>query len=543
MIRTLADSIDLAQSFDGAKLPLFVVDWGEVGALFDREGLWAAERLAEWLAARPNPAVLVAPLLQVRYATPRLLQVWEAAGLDDATRAYRRMVASYGAWSGKLLEAFRASEDSVIEEVPSGRDVTYVRPLRLHAPTREVPLAVVVLVDVPAERAHEIEIRHSAARYQAILEDQTDFIVRYRPDGVRTYVNRAYAEYFGGTPEELVGASFLPFIAPDHRLAVEDKVRRLVEREMDVASDEHLSYRSDGVLCWTNWVDRAIFDSHGNLVELQAVGRDVTERKEAEQRRLELERSLAHAHKMEAIGALAGGLAHDFNNTLTSIQGYASLIAADLTDASRVGEYARCLMEATARAAELTAKLLRLGRRAPRAVADFDVRSTVDTAVRLLRGALPDRIELRTEVPALPELRGDADELTQAIVNLGLNSRDAIAERGVIEIDARGVAEDVGDQVAEDAGDQVAEDARDHVVVRVRDDGCGIPEHLLSRVFEPFFTTKATGEGSGLGLAMVYSCAKAFGGRVEIASEPGRGTTVELHLPCRPGAAADSAES
>lgn len=516
MIQNLDEAINVAKALDGGNLPLAVIDWGGVRDLFDRQALWNEERLRQWLESHTNPAGALAPLLSVRYATQPLLELWGASDLDEATRTYRRLIASLGNWVVKVLEGFRAGKEVVTEQIPSGRDVEYVRPIRLNAPTRQVPTAVVAFVEISAEAAVGNEHRQGAARYQAILEDQTDFIVRYRPDGVRTYVNRAYADFFGGTREELVGKSFLPLVAPQHRPDVEEKIRRLVEREDEALAEEHLSYRHDGTLCWTHWIDRAIFDPGGNLVELQAVGRDITEIKRADERRLEAERQLARARKVEALGALAGGLAHDFNNTLTSMQGYIALIEADPDDASLVREYVELLGDAVQSAAHLTRKLLRLGHREPDGDAEFEVRSVIEGAVRLLRGVVPPRINVSVSVPELPRLSGDANEVTQAIVNLGLNSKDAIASVGLIDISAR----------------RVSERGHEWVVITVRDDGRGIPSEAQPRIFEPLFTTKGAGEGHGLGLAMVDICAINHGGRVEVASVVGQGTRVELYLPC-----------
>jgi PAS domain S-box-containing protein len=371
----------------------------------------------------------------------------------------------------------------------------------------------------------EMRLRRSEARYRGIVEDQTDFIVRYRPDGVRTFVNRPYAEFFGGTPDDYVGKSFFPLVKPEHRAAVEEKVRKLASGEAAVLVDEHLSTRHDGVFCWTLWVDRAILDEDGKVVEIQAVGRDITDRKEAERRRLLLEQRLGQAQKMEALGTLAGGLAHDFNNSLTGILALADLIRSSAHDPRQVAEYAESIRQTAERASELTRSLLQLNRRAPSRLARCSIQDIVHTAARLLRASVPRRIELDVDAPELAPVLADAGQLTQAIINLGLNARDAILDRGHIRI-AAGSERENGDAL---------------VVIRVTDDGVGISESVRARLFEPFFTTKAEGRGTGLGLAMVYACARAHGGRVEVASEVGRGTTLELRLPLAPSPRESSA--
>jgi PAS domain S-box-containing protein len=373
---------------------------------------------------------------------------------------------------------------------------------------------VTLVRSVPKETA-AMRLRRSEARYQAIVEDQTDFIVRYRPDGVRTFVNRPYADFFGGVPADYVGKSFLPLVSLEHRAGVEEKVRRLASGEAAVLVDEHLSTRHDGVLCWTHWVDRGILDEDGNVVEIQAVGRDITDRKEAERRRLLFEQRLAQAQKMEALGALAGGLAHDFNNSLTGILALSDLIRSSTHDGRLVLEHAESIRQTAERASELTRSLLQLNRRAPGRLARCSIRDIVEAAARLLRASVPRRIELRVDAPEQPPVFADGGQLTQAIINLGLNARDAIPGQGTIRL----------------AAASERENGEDLVVISVADDGVGISESVRARLFEPFFTTKAEGRGTGLGLAMVYACARAHGGRVEVASEIGRGTTLELRLP------------
>jgi two-component system cell cycle sensor histidine kinase/response regulator CckA len=304
-------------------------------------------------------------------------------------------------------------------------------------------------------------------------------------------------------------------VAAEHQAAVVEKVRRLSSGEVEALADEHLSIRHDGVPCWTHWIDRAIYDEQGNLVEIQAVGRDVTARKEAESERRALEQRLAQAEKMEAIGALAGGLAHDFNNTLTGILAYADLIRRGAGGDSPVGQFAESIREAAERASELTRNLLTLSHRPPRRLGRCDVREVVESAGRLLRATTPPEIALHLEIGKIPPIEADAGQLTQALINLGLNARDAIQGRGSIELSANVERGATGGEV----------------VLRVSDDGAGIPEDVRPRLFEPFFTTKPPGSGTGLGLAMVYACATAHGGRVTMSTEVGRGTSFGLRLP------------
>jgi PAS domain S-box-containing protein len=506
MLGSLDEAMGFARTADGESVQIFVVDWQELAVRFDRDGLWDERRLDEWLHATSNPATEFVPLLRVRYASEALVRAQKVADSGAFESQYHSALLALGYPDGPTLRALCRGDCEALD-APAVFAAAGTRSIALHRPRRTAAFAVTLLVAIERSAAEQ-ELRRNEARYRGIVEDQTDFIVRYRPDGVRTFVNKAYAEFFGGKPEDFVGQSFLSLISPEHRDAVVEKISRLVTRKDEVLIDEHLSIRRDGVECWTHWVDRAIFDEQGNLVELQAVGRDLTERKEAEQR-------LAQAQKMEALGTMAGGLAHDFNNTLSAILGLAELIVHDPEDRLRVMRCAEEILEATERASELTRSLLYLSRRPPRRLGQCDVREIMDAAARLLRVTIPSRIALKLEIPELPRLHADGGQLTQALINLGLNARDAIVGRGTIEISAS----------------LIKRDGEQKIVLRVADDGVGVPEHVRPHLFEPFFTTKPEGQGTGLGLAMVYACAIAHGGRVEVSSELGRGSTFEIHLP------------
>jgi two-component system cell cycle sensor histidine kinase/response regulator CckA len=509
MLGSLDEAIGFARTADGESVQIFVVDWHELTVRFDQDGLWDERRLDDWLRATSNPATVLAPLLRVRYASEALVRAHELADFEAFNLHYRHALLALGYPDGAALRAFCRGDCRTLE-APAVFAATGTRSIALHRPRRTAAFAVTLHLIVERSAAEQ-ELRRSEARYRGIVEDQTDFIVRYRADGVRTFVNNAYADFFGGKPEDFVGKSFLSLVTPEHREAVVEKIRRLVERESEVLADEHLSIRRDGVECWTHWIDRAIFDERGNFLELQAVGRDLTERKDAEQR-------LAQAQKMEALGTMAGGLAHDFNNTLSAILGLAELIVHRPEDRLRVMRCAEEILEATERASELTRSLLYLSRRPPRRLGQCDVREIIEAAGRLLRVTIPGRITLKLDTPELPRLQADGGQLTQALINLGLNARDAIIDRGTISI----------------AAELVARGGGETIILRVTDDGAGIPEHVRSHLFEPFFTTKPEGQGTGLGLAMVYACAMAHGGRVECTSEIGRGSTFEIHLPLPP---------
>jgi len=242
---------------------------------------------------------------------------------------------------------------------------------------------------------------------------------------------------------------------------------------------------------------------------------------------------LRQAQKMEAVGQLTGGIAHDLNNILTVITGTIEILVEGVADRPELSAITKMIEEAAARGADLTQRLLAFARKQPLQPREVDVNALVIEAANLLRPTLGEQIEVHLA------LAGDASralidpsQLTNAILNLALNARDAMAEGGKLTIETGNVVLD--DNYANMSGDVAA---GNYVMVAVADSGHGIPANILDNVFEPFFTTKEVGKGSGLGLSMVYGFVKQSNGHIKIYSEEGHGTTLRMYLPQATGAA------
>ncbi len=244
-------------------------------------------------------------------------------------------------------------------------------------------------------------------------------------------------------------------------------------------------------------------------------------------RRMEAERALREAQKMQAIGRLTGGIAHDFNNLLTVILGNLESLQARLADNPALATRVERATWAAQRGATLTAQLLAFARRQPLAPQPVDLAATVPALVPLLRRTLGEDIDVRYhETASLWPAMADAAQLESAVLNLALNARDAMRGGGRLTIE---VANKVIDADYARAHAEVL--PGDYVMLAVTDSGHGMPPEILARVFEPFFTTKPDGQGTGLGLAMVFGFVKQSGGHVKAYSEPGEGTTIRLYLP------------
>jgi signal transduction histidine kinase/CheY-like chemotaxis protein len=263
-----------------------------------------------------------------------------------------------------------------------------------------------------------------------------------------------------------------------------------------------------------------IFDANGDIESIGSIATDVTAEKKAETQ-------LVHAQRMEAVGQLTGGIAHDFNNLLTVMIGNTELLTAALADNERLEPLARVTLEAAERSAALTQRLLAFGRRQMLAPKSTDVAKLVDDMQDLIVRAagMRAKVQIHHEFGIWPALV-DPSQLETAILNLVVNSRDAMPDGGLVSIELNNA--EIDQRFLELNPDAKA---GDYIVISVTDTGTGIPPEVAERVFEPFFTTKEEGKGTGLGLPTIYGFVRQSGGHVTIESKVGRGTTVRIYIP------------
>jgi signal transduction histidine kinase/ActR/RegA family two-component response regulator len=241
---------------------------------------------------------------------------------------------------------------------------------------------------------------------------------------------------------------------------------------------------------------------------------------------------LLHSQQLDAIGQLAGGVAHDFNNVLTVISGYTALLLERLPPDDSRREDALGIQEATERAAALTQQLLAFGRKQVMQPEVIDTGEVIADTGRMLRRLIGEHIDLAIVTgPMLSPVLADRGQLSQILVNLAVNARDAMPEGGRLTIEARDVP-----LTEEYADSHLAVEHGPYVRIAVSDTGHGMPPEVQEHIFEPFFTTKPRGRGSGLGLSTVFGIVKQFGGHIFVYSEPGQGTTLKIYLPRAEGA-------
>jgi PAS domain S-box-containing protein len=383
------------------------------------------------------------------------------------------------------------------------------------------PIVVAFARDVSEQEAARRALRDSEARYQRLVELLPDGVVIFRDRRI-TFANRAAARLGGvSSPEALAGAPLLDFV---HRESVPSTAERIarVEGGEQVPFKAERLVRPDGS---TYSAELAAAPIGGG--EAVAVVRDLTERQRVEAERAALEERLRQSEKLEALGTLAGGVAHDFNNVLAAILGHADALAAELPPDAPGREDALQIATAARRAKGVVQQILAFARRRPLEARPVDVAGAIAEELALVRAALPAQVALAPRLdPAAGAVRADPTHLHQILLNLCANARDAMQDGGgrlEVEVDRAEVPGTDGAPAGLARGRWVR--------LTVRDTGAGMDAATRQRAFEPYFTTKPVGAGSGLGLAVVHGTAVALGGAVSLESDPGRGTTVRVWLP------------
>jgi len=290
---------------------------------------------------------------------------------------------------------------------------------------------------------------------------------------------------------------------------------------------EYRIIRPDGELRYLSREHEAFFDATSTpprVIRTVSTIRDVTELRASQRRERELERQLLHSQKLEALGTLAGGMAHDLNNALMPILALSKLVLEEMPEGSNGREDLETIVRASERARDLVQRILAFSRKQEMVKGKVDLALATREALRLLRPALPATVQLVEHIGEVPPLLGDPGQIQQVIVNLITNAVQAVGNRsGTVTVTVSPAAERLPSVRQE--GEAAA------IRLSVTDTGCGIDEATLDRIFEPFFTTKNVGEGTGLGLSVAHGIVTEHGGRIDVRSVPGAGTEFTVLLP------------
>ena len=383
--------------------------------------------------------------------------------------------------------------------------------------------------DVTEHRRAEEALIKSQNKYIDLYENANDMIFTLDLLGNFTSINRAAYASFGYRVEELLGKGLQHVLTPESFKYAMTTLQRAVAEKSDLMGIQPWEFeglKKDGTKVLLEVRARLILED-GNVMGVQAIARDVTERKQSEEEKAFLQEQLRQSQKMEAIGRLAGGIAHDFNNLLTIIGGYSALSFLELKEEDPLKGNLRAVQKATERAANLTRQLLAFSRRQPMEMKVLDLNATLRDMDKMLRRVIGEDIKLVTHLAEdLGRTKTDPGQIEQVIMNLVVNARDAMPEGGRLTIETANVELDE----AYVRGHVGVKPGR-YLMLSVSDTGAGMTQEVKERVFEPFFTTKGAGKGTGLGLSTVYGIVKQSGGNIWVYGEPEKGAAFKIYLP------------
>jgi len=478
----------------------------------------------------------------------RLTEAWSDAGIDTAptydqaldaltTKTYDvaffdywlgsrdglsllREIRTRGIWTPVIVLTSRGAEDVAVEAMKAGAaDYLSKAHLSVEALERTVRYALALRAEEQHRQQAEAALRASEERFRALVENSSDALLLLDAEGRVTYVTISSQRHLGWKPEEMVGRSIFDFLHADDRETITARMAETLQDPAAPISAEVRFLHADGNERTMEVVGvNRLGDSSVRAIVIKA--RDITDKRR-------LEEHLRQVQKMEAVGALAGGVAHDFNNLLTAILGYCNLMLDDVPKEDPLRQDLEEIRSAGERAAALTRQLLAFSRRQMLQPQIVDINTLVRQLEKLLHRLLSEDIVLVTALaPDLHTVKVDPASIEQVLVNLAVNSRDAMPEGGQLTIETANVELD-----SAYAETHVTVIPGQYVMLAVGDTGEGIDAATKARIFEPFFTTKEQGKGSGLGLATVYGIVKQSGGYIWVYSEVGHGTVFKVYFP------------
>jgi two-component system, cell cycle sensor histidine kinase and response regulator CckA len=361
-----------------------------------------------------------------------------------------------------------------------------------------------------------------------MFENAIEGIYQSTPDGRYLVVNAALARMYGyESPEELMNdvSDIQNQIYVDR--SFREKFKQEIEETGFVRGLEYQVRRRDGNIIWISENARAVRDASGVIHRYEGFIENITDRKNAEAERAKLEKQMLHSQKMDAIGTLAGGMAHDFNNILCAILGYTELALANSQIKGMTRDNLDMVLKSAYRARDLIKRILTFSRPTDSQQHPLKLSVVLKEVVKLLHATLPSSITIQTSIRTEEDVVvADATEMHQVMMNLGTNAGHAMkSQGGRLEFELETVEMD------SDLATPLSIPAGAYVHLMVRDTGQGMSQEVMERIFEPFFTTKALGRGTGLGLTLVQKIITRGGGQIKVNSEEGRGTTFHVYLP------------
>jgi PAS domain S-box-containing protein len=377
--------------------------------------------------------------------------------------------------------------------------------------------------DITARETARNALLDSERNFRLLVNGVTDYaLYMLDPEGHVSSWNAGGERIKGYTPAEIIGQHFSRFYTNQDQAAGRPARALSIAREAGRYEEDGWRVRKDGSFFWASVVIDPIRDEYGTLIGFAKITRDITERREAQMELARVQWQLAESQKMDALGQLTGGVAHDFNNLLMVVAGNIQALKDIAAQDPKTARAAQAIEFATQRGATLTRQMLTFSRRQRLNPQPIEIAQRIDSIREVLSSGLGGNVRLMIDIPMdVWPITVDIGEFEIALVNLVVNSRDAMTEGGTVTITAQNTSIGEGESIA----------AGEYVAIAVHDNGTGIPPDVIANVFDPFFTTKPVGKGTGLGLSQVHGFAHQAGGTVKIASTLGQGTTVTIYLP------------
>jgi PAS domain S-box-containing protein len=381
--------------------------------------------------------------------------------------------------------------------------------------------------DITERKQAELELEESRKQYRSLVEGTPDLVTRVDAEGRLLFVNHAAHDIFGLAPQECIGRLAFDFIHPEDREVTMAAFQNWLNSDVAIFTHKNRQVGIDGRVHHMAWSIRAEYGKNGKVVGFASTARDITYRKLAEEERTSLEGQLLQAQKMESVGRLAGGVAHDFNNMLLVILGHAQIALEQLGPAHPLNGNLNEIRKAAEHSADLTRQLLAFARKQTIAPKVLELNRVVAGMLMMLQRLIGEDIQLTWQPGAdLWPVKVDSSQVDQILANLCVNARDAITGVGKITIKTANIRADA-DYCLARPGLVPGE----YVLISVSDNGIGMDKETQAHLFEPFYTTKELGKGTGLGLSTVYGAVKQNNGFIDVYSKPGQGTTFTIYLP------------
>lgn len=375
-------------------------------------------------------------------------------------------------------------------------------------------------------------LKKSEKSYRTLAENLPGLVYRLflTENNRMQFFNNMLEPMTGYQESELSSGTISPIesgIVPEDRNRIAAAIEKAVQEKKTFEMEYGFQHKLGGIR-YFHEMGRPVFGEDGNPQYIDGVIFDITANRQALQKQQELEAQLRQAQKLEALGALAGGITHDFNNILTSIYGYSQLALMELPDDSNVKSYIRDMYDAARRARELVKQILTFSRQEAQKQSPVEVRIIVKEALKLLRASIPSTIEIRQNIAAqCGSVMANPTQIHQILMNLCTNAYHAMRETGgVLTVSLAQHNFAAGTVI-----DGVAFPAGTYLQLEVSDTGHGMDKQVLERIFEPYFTTKPKGEGTGMGLSVVHGIVKSHGGNITVRSEPGKGASFRIYWP------------